>query len=154
MTSIGLICCAVLCLIVVTLIIRPFFEFIVRICVIEKRGVFDSIREGFRMVRANRGNVAILYLLIIGVGIGFGILMIPIGLVLIIIPAGIGFAIYFATQAVTTAVIVGFLIAIPFILAIIFINGLFLAFESSVWTEGYLAINKPPTVAPQNVLTS
>ncbi|MBI5030082.1 MAG: hypothetical protein HZB51_06110 [Chloroflexi bacterium] len=152
-TSIGFFCCAILCLMAVTLVIRPFFEFIVRVCVIEKRGVFDSIRDGYHIVRKNLGNVVILYLLLIGVGIGFGLLMIPVSLLLVAIPLGVGVVAYVASQSIVTAFIVGGIIAIPFVLILIFIDGLYQVFDSAVWTEGYLSLTKPnalvaPVVTP------
>jgi hypothetical protein len=146
--SIAMICCAVLCLMVVTLVIRPFYEFIVRVCVIDKRGVFDSIREGYRIVRANLGNVVLLYVLLIGVGIAFGILMIPVALFLIGIPVGAAFVVGIASNSLLPAILAGLVIGIPFLLILIFISGLYQVFDSTVWTEGYLAIGKPAVSQP------
>ncbi len=67
-----LICCVVILLSAISFVVYPFYEFITRACVIGKRGVMDSIREGYRIVRANLGNVAVLYILAIGIGIAFG----------------------------------------------------------------------------------
>lgn len=158
-TSIAFLCCAVLCLMAISLVIRPFFEFIVRVCVVEKRGVIDSIRDGYRMVRANLGNVVILYLLVIGISIGFGILMIPVSLLLIGIPIGIGVVVYVLSNSIVPTLIVGGLIGIPFILGLIFISGLYHVFESTVWTEGYLTVTKPaalpaPVVTPNQLTTT
>ena len=151
--SVLLLCCVVLFLFVVGLVIRPFYEFFMRECVIQKRGVFDSIREGYRIVRANLGNVAILYILIIGIGIGFALLMIPVVLVLVGIALAAGLVAGFAaagtagltTQAIVPAIIVGAIVAIPVFLVILFISGLYHAFESTLWTEGYLAITAAKT---------
>lgn len=147
--SIAMICCAVLCLLVVTLVIRPFYEFIVRVCVIDRRGVVDSIREGYRIVRANLGTVVVLYALLIGVGIAFGIVMIPVALILIGIPVGAALAVGFAAKSVGLAILVGAVIGIPLVLILIFISGLYQVFESTVWTEGYLAIAKPTNATNQ-----
>jgi hypothetical protein len=156
--SVAMICCAGLGLWVIAIIVRPFYEFIVRVCVVEKRGVFDSIREGFRLVRANLGNVVILYLLVIGIGIGFGILMIPVGLLLIGIPVGVAVVVGGVSNAIAPAIIAGVVVGIPFLLVLVFIGGLYHIFESTVWTEGYLAIPKPtapatPVLSP-NQLTA
>ncbi len=145
--SVLLLCCAGIFLWVVALVIQPFYEFFMRECVIQKRGVFDSIREGYRQVRANLGNVAILYILNIGLGIGYGIVMIFVSLLLLGIPAGIAVVVGLATKDVLPAVIVGIVIGIPMLLILLFINGLYQTFESTLWTEGYLAITAPRTPA-------
>lgn len=140
--SLVLLVCVILFLVLVALALKPIYEFIMRACVVEKSGAMDSIREGIRLVRANLGSVVVLYILAIAVGIGYGIAMIPITLVLIAIPLAIGYAIYFVANAATTAIIAGFIIALPFILFLLFLSGLYLAFESTLWTEGYLQVAK------------
>ena len=143
--SILLFCCVGIFLWVVGLVIRPFYEFFLRECVIQKRGVFDSIREGYRTVRANVGNVAILYILIIGSGIGYGLVMFVVSLILIGIPVAIAIAIGVAAHSAIPAILVGVIIGIPMLLVILFISGLYQTFESTLWTEGYLAILAPKT---------
>lgn len=151
--SVLLLCCVGILLWVVALILRPFYEFFVRECVIQKRGVFDSIREGYRIVRANLGNVTVMYILIIGIGIGYSILMFVISLILFGIALAAGVAAGFAAsgaagsfaQAIVPAIIVGAIVAIPVLLLILFTSGLYQTFESTLWTEGYLAIIAPKT---------
>ena len=138
--SVALLCCAALILMVISLIVYPFYEFIVRTCIITKRGVMDSIREGYRIVRANLGNVAVLYLLAIGIGIGFGLLMIPIALILIGLPVGVGLLIYWLANSIGGGIIAGVVLGIPMMLILIFISGLYQIFESAYWTEGYLTV--------------
>ncbi len=145
--SVLLICCAALFLWALALVIRPFYEFFMRECVINKRGVFDSIREGYRAVRANLGNVAILYILIIGVGLGYGLVMIIVSLILIGIPVAVAVAVGIVANSATPAIIIGLVIGIPMLLVILFISGLYQTFESTLWTEGYLAITAPKTPA-------
>lgn len=144
-SSLVLICLAAVCLLAIYLIVRPFYEFMLRACVIGRRGVMDSIREGYRVARTNLGNVAILYLLIIGISIGVTIVMIPVALILIGIPVGAAVALGLATQSWQLPVVLGVCLGIPLILVLIFIGGLFQVFESAVWTEGYLAITQPAT---------
>jgi len=120
-----------------------------------KRGVFDSIREGFRIVRANLGNVAVLYILLIGIGLGYGLLMIPVALVLIGIPVAAGFAVGIVANAVTPSVVAGIIVGIPMLLILLFIARLYETFRSTVWTEGYLAVTAPraPAVEPATATT-
>ncbi len=143
--SIALICCAALVLIVIGFVIHPFYEFIVRTCVVKKSGVMDSIREGYRIVRANLGNVAVLYILAIGIGIGFGLLMIPIVLILIAIPAGVAILIYWLANSIAGAIVAGAVLGIPALLLLLFISGLYQTFQSAYWTEGYLAATATPS---------
>ena len=86
-----LICFTILCIAAVAIVIRPFYEFFVRAGVIRRRGVIESIRKGYHIVRASLGQVVLLYIFLIGIGIAFGLVMIPIGLILIGIPVGVGF---------------------------------------------------------------
>ncbi len=145
--SLALICCAVILLVAVHFIITPLYEFFMRACVIGKRGVMDSIREGYRLVRANLSNIAVLYILMIGIGIGFAILMIPVGLILLGIPAGLGFAVGAMANSVAPGIIIGLVLGIPMVLVLIFVSGLFEAFRSAVWTEAYLTVTAPKTIA-------
>lgn len=139
-SSLVLICCVALLLWALELIIRPFYEFIMRACVINKTGVTDSIRAGYRAVRANLSKVVVLYILAIGIGIGFSILMIPLALLLIAIPAGAGFLVYWLANSVTPAIIAGVVLGIPMLLVLIFVSGLYATFESTYWTLGYRAV--------------
>jgi len=141
--SLVMLCCAGLCLLILYLVVEPFYQFILRACVIGRRGVLDSMREGYRLVREHLGDVVVLYLLIIGIRIGFALLMIPIALILVGIPIGAGVAIGLASQSWQAALILGGCLLIPLVLVLIFISGLFQVFESAIWTEGYLAVTSP-----------
>jgi hypothetical protein len=141
--STALLCCVALFLMLIGLVIHPFYEFFVRECVIRKRGAMDSIREGYRIVRAKLKDVAVLYIILIGIGIGFGIVMIPVTLVLIGIPVGAAVLVGIVANSITPAIVVGLVIGIPMLLVLLYISGLYRTFESTVWTEGYLTITAP-----------
>lgn len=153
--SVFLICCAVLLVVIIALVVKPFYEFFVRVCVVDRRGTMDSIREGYRMVRAHLGNVLVLYVILIVVGFAFGVLMIPVGLALIAIPVGAAVAAGVASNSVTPAIIAGVVLGIPVFLILLLIAGIYQSFESSVWTEGFLALRRPavPIVAPSAPVT-
>ncbi len=142
--SVAMLCLAGACLWAVHLLVRPFYEFFVRACVIEKHGAMDSLRQGYRIVRANAKNVAVLYILVIAVGFGFGLVMLPIAAILIAIAFVVGFAAYLATSTVTTGVIAGSVVGLVVLPVLLFLAGLYEVFESSVWTQGYLAATKTP----------
>ncbi len=145
--SFVLICCFVIGLILVQLIFHPFYEFITRVCVIDKRGVADSIVAGYRLVRANLGKVALLYLLAIGIGIGYNIVMLFVSLVLIGVPVGVGILAYLLANSVGTGIVVGLIVLIPMLIVLLFIGGLYQVFESTFWTEGFLEIRSAPAEA-------
>lgn len=138
--SLVLVCCAGLVLFALNLVIQPFYQFITRACVIQKIGVFDSIRTGYRLVRVNVSKVAVLYILALGIRIGFGLLILPVVLLLLAITAGVSWAVYAITQAVAPALVAAVGVGIPMLLILIFISGLYATFESTYWTLGYRAV--------------
>lgn len=147
--SFGLLCCVGLLLFVLYLAIRPIYEFAVRACVISGMGVVASLGEGYRKVRANVGNVAILYFLIIALGIAFGLLMIPVTLLLIGVPAVLGISALVVTNSLAPAIVVGVILGIPVIILLIVIAGFYQAFENNIWTEGFLALEgQAPAAVP------
>lgn len=139
-TSLLILCCVIVILFAIYVVLYPIYEFMQRSCVVGNRGAMDSIREGFQVVRGNLGGVFVLYILAIAVGIAFGIVMIPLMLVLLAILVGAGFAAYFIANSLTTAIIVAAIVAIPIVLVSIFISGIYHAYVSTYWTEGYLAV--------------
>jgi hypothetical protein len=92
-----------------------------------------------------------LYLLLIAARIGWGLVVsifaLPAGLVL--------FAIFsFAASAnIALAIALGLAFGLPLLLIFIFLEALFQVFESSAWTEGYLALlaGTQPVLAPAPV---
>ncbi len=142
--SAALFCCVMVILGAIGLVVHPLYEFFVRACVLGKRGALDAIREGYRVVRANLGNVAVLYVLVIGISIGFGILMIPLVLVLVAVVAVAALAVYWLGNSVVAAIVTGVLLGIPALLALMFVQAIFETYQSVVWTEGYLALTTVP----------
>ncbi|MEA3397697.1 MAG: hypothetical protein U9R05_09580, partial [Chloroflexota bacterium] len=62
-------------------LLRPFFR---RACVLEGLGVFDSIRRGFEVVRLHLGDVVIMWLIMVGVGLAWMVVLIPVMLLLML----------------------------------------------------------------------
>ncbi len=136
--SLALLICVGLALVLVFFVLRPFYEMMLRECVIHQRGVRDSIREGFSLGRRNLGDLLLLYVLSIAIGIGAGIVLGVVGLILLAIPVAIGLAMGLVDA--TLGVIAGIVIGLPAVALIIFLHGLYQAFDHTLWTEGYLAI--------------
>ncbi len=146
-SSVVLICCVILFLVIVGLVLQPFYQFFMRACVIGRRGAMDSIREGYRLVRANLGNVIVLYLVLIGLAIAYIIIVLVLALVLLAIIGGISVAVGAAAQSATPGIVVAVILAIPALLFLLFIGALYQVFDSTMWTEGYLALAAPPIPA-------
>lgn len=147
-SSIILICCASLLIFLMTVVITPFYEFMVRVCVTARRGTMESVLEGYRVARSNLGQVIVLYILVFAIGIGFGLLMIPVALVGFGLVAALGFGVYALANSAAAGVVAGLISAIPVLLVFLFFGGLYQVLESTLWTEGFLALTAPGTLAP------
>ncbi len=149
LSSIVLICCVVVFLLIVELVLLPFYQFFVRVCVIGRRGALDSIREGYRLVRANVGNVILLYLVLFGISIVYLFVMLVLALALFVLVGGLAFAIGLASQSATPGIIVAIILGIPVLLVLLFVGGLYQVFDSTMWTQGYLALASPAAPTPK-----
>jgi hypothetical protein len=139
-------CCAVICIVVVTIVIHPLYEFAVRAIVLEELSVGEGIRRGIQQARAHLGEVVIAYILLIGARIGWGL---AIGIVSLPIVLALTVPLFAGGRPDFNLLIVVFLIAaIPLWLLFGFLEGVFQTFESNVWTEVYLALNKQLLPAP------
>jgi hypothetical protein len=149
--SFALLCCGAILLFLIGIAIDPFYQFITRVCVVDKRGVTGSIAEGYRLVRANLGGIVLLYLLVIGLRIGFLIISGLLALLLFGIPAVIGWLSYWVANSAAAGVVVGLIVLIPMLVVLIFVFGLYQVYESTLWTEGFLETRSaaaPTTPAP------
>lgn len=147
--AIGLFFLVILFIIIVFVALGVFKEFFWRTCILEGKGVIDSIRQGFAMVKRRLGNVALMWLIMLGVGLGFTILMIPVVLLLIVLGLAIGGAPGYLAGLLVNQVaqgaapwIIGALVGVPiFILVIgvpsLFLGGLYQVFTFNVWTLTY-----------------
>ena len=143
--ALALLCCAIVVVLIVSLVIHPIYEFAVRAIVLENTRTIEGWSLGWRRLRANLGSVAGLYLLLIGSriawSIGVGIASVPLVLVMVGVIAA----------AANASPVAGILFAVglglPLIVLLAFLEGLFEVFESNVWTEGYLALLGAPGAA-------
>jgi len=112
----------------------------IRVAVLEKFSVFQSIRESLHFVRDNLKEVIIMYLLMFAIGIGYGI-----ALLLAILLAGglllaIGFGFYLASAIV--AISYGIVVGLVVFIGLIIVSGAYNTFTSSVLTLVYLELAK------------
>jgi hypothetical protein len=147
--TVGLGLLVILLVIATSVILSALMRFFRRVCVLERLGVTDSIRRGYFMVRQHLKHVAIMWLITLGLGIGWAILMILITLLLVVIGAVLGGV---PALVVGTLASLAYGDVVPWILAAVvglpifilvlavplaFLNGLWEAFNSSVWTMVY-----------------
>jgi hypothetical protein len=157
--GIGLVFLVILLLIVASVILGLLRNFFARAAVLEGVGVGEAFRQGWAMFKRNWKSAGLMWLIMVGIGIVFGIasviaffLLIPVFL-LLILPAGVVAAIPGAiaygiscifTVAPWTWIIAG-LVALPFFGLVVgspfnLIEGLYEVYQSNVWTLTYREI--------------
>jgi len=147
--SIGLFFMLIFFAIIVSVVLGFLKHFFRRACILEDLGVIESIKQGYLVVRKNFRDAGIMWLIMVGVNIGWSIVIIPAGLLIFIVGGLIGGIIGVAVGGLTGlflngtmpwifAAVVGFPIFL-FIVAcpLAFLNGLKETFVSSTWTLTY-----------------
>jgi hypothetical protein len=147
--AIGLFFIWVLAAIAVSAILNLLKHFFARACAIEGLGVFESIRRGFMVVRGNLKDVGLMWLIMLGISIGWSIVMIPIFLLAGLLALLVGGAAFFifaglgsliasgATPWIIAGVLVLPIFALLFLAPLGFVEGLRKTFVSSTWTLTY-----------------
>ncbi len=125
-----------------TAVISPVTELSWRVAVLSEEGVWGSIKHSLSLIRHAIKDVALMLLILFGVGIAWGVfnfvfvlILLALGILTGGIPALIG---YFLTQEPMVAMLAG----LPVFLAVLiipltFVGGVFLVFHSTVWTLFY-----------------
>jgi hypothetical protein len=139
----------ILILIVVGVIITPIQELTWRRTVLDRQRVIQSLRDAVGLIKRRFKDIAVLWLLMFGIGLGWGlialIVVLPVSLVAALliggIPAGL---VYLLSQSGWGAAITGIPLGLlAFILISSFAAGLYLVFQSTVWTLAYLEVRQP-----------
>jgi hypothetical protein len=153
LTVLGILLTVLLSLVVVAVIIVAgtvlgiVREFACRQCVLEGRGVWSSIREGYRMVRANLRHVGVMWLLLFGIDLAASVIAFPLFLVGFGLATGAGAAVYAATQSIASALVVGIVLGLPVALVLALVGGVYLVFRSSAWTLAYRELQAQSSLA-------
>ncbi len=124
-------------LIVMGLVLSVLGELARRQCVLQRTGVFDSIRAGYRIGRANLRHVALIWVMLLGIGLVYGILTAALAFVGFGVAAVPAATVYAVTETVGASLLVGLLFAIPGIVAMSLLGGVYETFRSAVWTLFY-----------------
>jgi hypothetical protein len=144
-----------LTLTVLGVFVNTLLEVVARRCVLEGSGVGESVKEGFALARRQVSHVAVVWLIMLGVGIAWGIVGALLGLIalLVLLPVvGVALATYAATQSLVWTLVVGGVLALVALIIIsiplLFVSGLYLVFQSAVWTITYREIKKLDEAEP------
>lgn len=129
-------------LFVAVFVLLALGQFWSREIAIADRNLGESITTGYRLVRGRLKDVGVMWLLMAAIGLGFGLVMLPIFFAVIMLAlavgGGLGFALFRLTDSVLWAALFGLP---PFLLIMLvpltFIEGIYLVFESSTWTLTY-----------------
>jgi hypothetical protein len=130
-------------LIVVGTVINIVLELAYRKCVLEKQGVFDSLRQGYHMARQNLRHVAVLWLVLLGIGLAVGFLMTALLVLVAGLVAAPALAVWAITQRVLAAIVVAVVLGIPGVVFLMGVSGIHVAFQSVVWTLVYHELASP-----------
>jgi hypothetical protein len=140
--TIGLEIFVLLLIVIAVIIVGVLQQFWRREIALADRSVGEAFAMGTQLVRGKAGDVAILWLLMAAIGIGVGLLFIPIvlglGIVGLAVGGGLGYALYTLTDSAAWAMLFGLplfllIVAIP----ILIIQGIYLVFDANVWTLAY-----------------
>jgi len=118
-----------------------------RQCVLDKNGIFDSIRGGYRLARENPRQVGAVWLLLFGVDLATGIVMVPLALAVVAIAAAPSILVYIVTETAAPAVLIGLPLVLLGILFLTVLAGIVQVARSTTWTLTYLelpALPDPP----------
>jgi len=85
--TIGAFFLVILLIIIVAAVVSLLTHFFRRVCALEDQGVIESIKQGFNLVKQNFKDVGIMWLLMVGVQIGWVIVMIPLVFLLLALGA-------------------------------------------------------------------
>ncbi len=147
--AIGMFFVSLILIIVLGAVVNLLFQFFWRACALEGLGVLDAIRSGFALVQRHLKDVAIMWVIMVGIRIGLSIALIPVTIILVVVGALLGavpglIVWVIARMLFTEAVpwVLAGLVALPVLVLVvaipyIFIGGLMEVFFSSVWTLTY-----------------
>jgi hypothetical protein len=145
-------------------------QFFVRAAALEETGIRESFQRGWSLFKNNWKSAGLMWLVMLGIGIGYGIvgmilffLLIPAYIVLILpaalvaaIPAGIALGITSIFASGPLAWIVAALVAVPFFFLITFAplaftSGWYIIYSTSIWTLTYREIKALEAVKLEDI---
>ena len=142
---------------IVWLVVLSFLRvFFARVVVLEDASIGEAFRGGWQMFKRNWKSAALMWLVMLGIGIGIGlasfllfILLIPVfiltavvGVIVAAIPGGIAFGISSIFGSMPIAVIIAIVVGLPFFFTVLFsplilVGGWVMIYNSAAWTLTY-----------------
>ncbi|MBM4431624.1 MAG: hypothetical protein FJ026_14965 [Chloroflexi bacterium] len=135
--TVGLMLGVIALLIVLGLLVSILRELAFRQAILDGKGVLDSIRDGYHLARANVKHIGVMWLLLVVVGLVWGALLVPLAVLVLGAAAAPAVATYAASESAVASILVGLLFAIPGVLVLSALDGVYQAFHSAVWTLTY-----------------
>ncbi len=167
-TAIGCAFLFVFVLVILMVFLGLLREFFIREAALEDASIGESFRNGWALFKSNWKSAGLMWLVMVAIGFGFGILTIPVfflliplylilaipGIVVAAVPAAIAFGLTALFGGGPVAWIVAALIAAPFLLLVAFIPLTVIAawfhiYSSNVWTLTYREIKALDLVKPE-----
>lgn len=154
--TIGLAFLVIFAAIIVGLALSLVMETVFRVTVLQNLGILEGIRYGWQLVRRKLFDVFVMWIILIGIQLGFFVVLIPVvilaGLLGAVVGLATGFGTYLAASALggvtvgwVSAVAVGALFFFLFFIPpLAFVGGLLETYLATAWTLVYRAL-----VAPQ-----
>jgi hypothetical protein len=156
--TIGLVFLVIFLALIVAVILSIIMETIYREIVLQDAGAIAGLKAGLKRVRANFKDIGLMWMILVGVRIGFLFLLLPI--LILILFAGLfvggaaGFGVYYLVQPIAnnvaslvSAMIVG---ALVFFLVmgspLLLLGGWFETYVSTTWTLTYRDLVKPSSL--------
>ncbi len=159
--AVGLVVLLVLLFIVVVTVASLLIYFFRRVCALEEVGVVESIRRGYALVRRHLKDVFVMWLIMVGVTIGWAIatlvatlILALVGLVLAGGPALLaGGLAGMASRGGPLPWLAAGAVGLPIFLLVLvvpmlFLSGLWQVYQSSVWTLTYRELRALEAVQP------
>jgi len=147
--AIGLFFLVLLLAIAIGTALSLLMQFFRRACALEELGVIEAIRRGLAVVRQHLKDVVIMWLITVGLSIGWLILMIPVVILLAIVAGVVGglpallvgglarLALEGATPWILAAAVGLAIFVVVMAAPLLFLGGLVEVFKSSLWTLTY-----------------
>ncbi|MGQ9493506.1 MAG: DUF7544 domain-containing protein [Anaerolineae bacterium] len=127
-------------LIVAGALVGLWRDFAYRQCVLEGKGILDSLCSAYHIVRKNLQQVGLLWLLLFGIDLLVGFITVPLSLIIMgmaVAPVGL---LYVTTESLAMAILTGILLVTPAVLLLSFLGGIYQVFRSTTWTLAYLQL--------------
>lgn len=142
--------------------------FAYRACALGGLGVIDALRQGYGIIRQHLKDIGMMWLLVLGIRIGWPIAMFPVGIVLMIVAAILGIIVSLLAGLIGALLLKGltllvvtmgagvFVFFLALSIPLAFLDGLQKVFLSSTWTLVYQELrtlddlaSEPPVSAPE-----